>query len=256
MISGNANPKIGPYYEKKVLLSVVIPTLHEYENLLSLVPELIHVLNSSKDVNNSYEIIIVDDESEKRTLELISSFEEQDKIVYLPSSKKRGLAQSALEGFSIAKGIIVVLMDGDCSHNPRDIPKLLDPILRGNSDMVVGSRYTKGGSTSSWSMLRKTISKLAAYLAKPISGLNDSGSGFFAFRKDQIELDQIKPISWKVGLEICSRYPDKISEVPIHFKNRELGKSKLNFRNCFDFLRHVLLLYLGNISWLRSVSRN
>ena len=180
MTSKNTQTKINTWenspQEEDLDLSIVIPTLREFDNLQIIIPKLLKTLNNLK---LKFEIIIVDDESETRTLNLITSYNRDSNIILLANAKRRGLAQSALEGFKTAKGKIILLMDGDESHNPNDIGRVIFPITNGDSKISVGSRYLTQSKIVGWTLPRIVISKASAILAKPVCGLSDPGSGFF-----------------------------------------------------------------------------
>lgn len=224
-------------------VSIIIPTLNEYDNLKLLLPEIANSLSQTTLTDGQFEIIIVDDEAQDKTKTLLEDLKKNINITYLPSPNKRGLQFAAIEGFRVAKGKILILMDGDGSHQASDLTKLISPILNNESNFVVGSRYIKGGNTENWPILRKAISKINALISKPLTGLNDSGSGFLAFRKGSLNLEELETNSWKLCLNIYAKNKGSIKEVPIVFKNRNFGESKLRLTDCLDYLRHLIKLY-------------
>ena len=138
-------------------------------------------------------------------------------------------------------------MDADLSHPPEKIPLMLAILDQPNIDIVIGSRYVKGGSVDhKWPFIRKLTSRVAALLAKIvlINNVKDPLSGFLAVRKNTfVAGDPLTPIGWKIGLELMVKCRCKnIREIPIHFSQRRHGKSKLNFRISMDYLRHVMKL--------------
>lgn len=240
----NLKPVQTEKYSGGLLLSIVIPTLDEFENLQVLLPQLVNEINQNETIKYSYEIIVVDDETRPETVQLIDRLKQSYNIKILPNDRKRGLAASAMEGFIASQGAIVLLMDGDGSHDPKHLTKMLNPILEGDATITVGSRYIKEGIIEKWPLKRHLISKICAILSRPLTGINDSGSGFFAFKKNCIDFAKVKPKSWKIGMEIFTKFPNKLREVPIVFVDRKFGESKFSIETGLIFSRHLAGLYL------------
>ena len=156
---------------------------------------------------------------------------------------ERGLSSAVIRGFKEAKGDFLACMDADLSHPPEAIPRLLAPLLRESKvDMVLGSRYVPGaGTDEDWGVIRWLNSKIATVMAKPFTKVKDPMSGFFALpRKVYEKRASLNPIGYKIGLEIMVKCHCKnVVEVPIHFSNRRLGASKLNFREQVNYLKHL-----------------
>ncbi len=188
-----------------------------------------------------FEIIIVDDGSFDGTREIV-------KTVTLPwpvkliERNKRGLATAVLEGFKNAKGEILGVMDADLSHPPALIPKMLDELK--TSELVIGSRHVAGGGVENWPFARKIFSLFATWLAYPLSrGVKDPLSGFFFIKKSTL-CANLTPIGYKILLEIIVKCaPRKIIEIPYVFRNRSVGKSKMNLKVTLDYFRHLFMLY-------------
>jgi dolichol-phosphate mannosyltransferase len=224
-------------------ISIVIPTYEEQENIPILLGRIFKVLQINRIRG---EIIIVDDNSQDGTIDEINKYP----VKLIVRKKERGLALSCMEGFKFSQGEIIVVMDADLQHPPERIPALIDTIKNG-SDIAIGSRYVEGGSPRNWGWGRKIISKGASILAgvffSRIQDIKDKGSGFFAFKKEVIQGIQLKPIGYKILLEIlvCGRY-DKIQEVGFEFGQRIAGRSKLGPRIIFFYIFHLMrLLRLG-----------
>lgn len=235
-----------------MIVSIVIPTLHEYENLKQLLPQIAKVLESHPQIRKAFEIIIADDDADTHTEELMKTFNPACNIQYLPSKGRRGLARAVLDGFESAQGSILLVMDGDGSHQANDIPFLLKPILEGDAVFTIGSRYIEKGTVKNWPLQRHVFSKFCALITQPITGLKDSMSGFFAFKRNAIDITSIKPNSWKISLELCRLYRGVATEVPITFTDRAHGKSKLSLEVlCSCFIHVIRLYYTAGRNWFK-----
>ncbi|MDD4874080.1 MAG: GtrA family protein, partial [Dehalococcoidales bacterium] len=140
----------------------------------------------------------------------------------------------------------IVVMDADLQHPPEIVPSLLEAINDG-ADIVIGSRYVKGGGCEGWSLLRKIISKGAAFISHlflpSTRKVKDPMSGFFVIKRGVIAGANLNPSGFKILLEILMMGKWKSSvEVPFMFVTRERGESKLNARQQLDYLKHVYSL--------------
>jgi dolichol-phosphate mannosyltransferase len=137
-------------------------------------------------------------------------------------------------------------MDGDFSHPPQIIPSIIEALQDSNCDIVVASRYIKGGSIIGWPFKRRLMSKGATKIAQYGLGIEvkDPVSGFFAFRRDIIDGIKFDAIGYKMLLEILVKKKGaRVKEVPYTFTNRSVGVSKLDTEVMFDYLRAVIRLY-------------
>ena len=158
---------------------------------------------------------------------------------------ERGLATAVLEGFSRAKAPVLVVMDADLSHMPAAIPIFFKAIQQG-AEFVFGSRYLPGGGTDDkWTFYRYLNSKVASILARPLVAVSDPMSGFFALPRSLLDrCRDLSPIGYKIGLEILVKCkPLKIEEVPIYFRTRVVGESKLTIKQQLLYLVHLRRLY-------------
>ena len=234
--------------ENNAQISIIIPTYNESQNILQ-------ILKSIKDnlpKNFVTQAIVVDDNSPDGTGKLVEDYLKNIKkmadytIEIIHRKAKDGLGSAILKGIQHAKGDTIVVMDCDFSHPPHIIPKLIESIKKYQYDIVVASRYIKGGKIQGWSLKRKTMSKFATLIAKKGLGINthDPMSGFFAFKRNIIKGLNIDAIGYKFLLEILVKTKDvSIKEIPYTFQNRELGSSKLSIRTIFDYYRSVWKLY-------------
>ncbi len=154
------------------------------------------------------------------------------------------LSRAVLQGIAHGRHDRVVVMDADLSHPPERIPDLLAGLDAG-CDMVVGSRYLAGASTAGdWGWARVLNSRLATLLAAPLTACSDPMSGFFAVdRRALPDRAALRPVGYKVALELMVRGRLRVGEVPIAFDDRRRGRSKLGWRQRLDYLRHLARLY-------------
>jgi dolichol-phosphate mannosyltransferase len=214
------------------VISLVIPTLNEAENIGPLLDRL-GCCEPRAD-----EIIFVDDRSSDGTRERVRAFARESTVRLIErESPAFGLSGAILAGADAATGDWLVVMDADLSHPPERIGELLRPLLEGSADMVIGSRYVRGGSTPGWPVWRKVLSRLAAAFAYPITGVHDSMSGFFAMpRKLLLELAPAAT-GFKIAFEVLAqgRRNLQVVEIPIVFRDRTRGVSKMSFGVAFVF---------------------
>ncbi len=219
-------------------LSIVIPTYNEKDNLQTLLSRIFSVFDKN-DIKG--EVIIVDDSSPDGTGALAEKLREKYKrLRVIHRKEKLGLSSAVLDGFKASKGDVLGVMDADLSHPPEIIPKMFEEI-KNDADFVIGSRYVKGGKIVGWSFYRKAVSKVATFLARPITKIKDPMSGFFLIKKVCLEGIKFNPKGFKICLELVAKAKyDKIIELPIKFTNRKEGKSKANIREYYNYLVHIL----------------
>lgn len=222
------------------MISIIIPTYNEADNLEPLVSKIHRIL---EDVNIDYEIIVVDDNSPDNTAQLAHILSESYPIKVNVRKKDRGLSKSVVAGFNLAKGEICVVMDADLSHPAEKIPHMMRPILENRCDVTVGSRYMQGGGFENLPFHRKMTSRIAGYMAKGITSLSDPTSGFMAIRKSMIDQIDIDPLGWKIVLEVVVKAEPRIKEIPILFSERKKGKSKLGIKAQLEYIHHLGKLY-------------
>jgi len=197
------------------------------------------------------EIIVVDDNSPDGTGKVVEEYAKKSKAWSYPvqvirRENKRGLSSAILTGIQHSKGEAVVVMDSDLSHPPQTIPKMMEELHSSDCDIVVASRYVKGGSISGWPFKRKLISKGATKIAQHGLGIRikDPMSGFFAFRRHIITNIKFDAIGYKMLLEILVKAKGaKVKEIPYAFIDRKSGSSKLDVSVGFDYLKSLWRLY-------------
>ncbi|PYL67714.1 MAG: hypothetical protein DMF28_08525 [Verrucomicrobia bacterium] len=162
-------------------VSIIVPTLNEEENIAPLVAQITACAVPFR------EILFVDDYSTDATREEIRALEGSLPIRLIEQNGAEfGLASAIMSGARAAEGEILLVMDADLSHPPERIKDLLAPLFAGTADLVVGSRYVKGGSTPGWPVWRRIMSRAGAALAYPLTGLHDSMCGFFAIGRSRL----------------------------------------------------------------------
>lgn len=225
--------------EKQTVLSLIVPTYNESENIRELVNRLETALNST-----GFELIIVDDNSLDGTDQIVRELnDEYGNIKFLQRSGKLGLSSAVLHGFRSADTDILVVMDADMQHPPEILPKMYSKFIEGY-DLVVASRYVDGGKVEGWTIRRMLVSKVATFLAHVLSPktrhVEDVMSGCFMVRRSAIEGINLNPIGFKILLEILSKCElDLIAEVPYTFKNRRNGESNFNPREMLNYMAHL-----------------
>ena len=210
---------------------IVVPTYNEAENIVPLIDEILSIV---PDVN----ILVVDDSSPDGTGDLVAGITAKDKRVsLLTRNAKEGLGRAYIAGFKRALSLgyqVILQMDSDFSHQPRHLPAFFDAIRE--YDVVLGSRYMKGGETDGWPLRRRLLSKGGNLYARLILGLpySDLTGGFKCFRAEvlrAIDLDSVTAQGYGFQMEMTYRVHKlgfRIHEIPIVFPDRLRGESKLS----------------------------
>ena len=226
--------------ERASSVSIVIPTLNEEENIEPLISQI------TACAVPFVEILFVDDHSTDNTRGKIHDLARTQPIRLIEQDGADiGLAGAIMSGAHAAKGEILLVMDADLSHPPDRINELLAPLFADAADLVVGSRYVTGGSTPGWPIWRRIVSRTGAALAYPLTGLHDSMCGFFAIGRSRL-LDLAPQTSgFKIVFETMVRAGGtlRVREIPIAFRERVRGKSKMSLGVALGFF----------LRWLRAI---
>jgi dolichol-phosphate mannosyltransferase len=237
-----------PAFDNSV--SIIIPTRNEAENVAPLVAQIVDRPVALQ------EILFVDDSSDG-TRDVIQSLAASHSVRLIEQDRGRpGLAGAVMCGAEAAKGTFLLIMDADLSHPPDQIDALLAPLSAGKADMVIGSRYVPGGLTPGWPLLRRLLSRAGAAVAYPLTGVHDSMANFFAIHRCQL-LEIAPPSnSGRIAFELLTRArpPLRVLEIPIVFRDRERGSSKMSVGIAFRCL-YWWLLAVSRRVFLRA-SRN
>ncbi len=223
-------------------VTVIVPTYQEVESIPFLIERLAAVRNQS---GLELDVLLMDDDSRDGSAEVVEKLA-LPWVQLVTRTSNRGLSQAVLDGLRRATGELVCVMDADLSHPPEVLPKMIAE-LKADADFVVGSRFAKGGTTDDdWGIFRWLNSRVATLLAWPLTTIADPMSGFFMLRRATFEAGKgYNPIGYKIGLELLVKCNcRKVVEVPIHFADRRLGKSKLSLGEQLRYLQHIRRLYI------------
>jgi dolichol-phosphate mannosyltransferase len=223
-------------------IAIIVPTLEEVDNIVPLVEQI-------EQTNLPFgEIIFVDDGSMDGTRQRIRALATAHPVRLIErNGTERGLAGAIIAGANGSSADIFVVMDADLSHPPAKIASLLQPVLANEADLVVGSRYIPGGATPGWPAWRRFLSRVASALAYPLTGVHDSMGGFFAIRRECLLQFASQAAGFKIVFEtiVRGRKTLRVREVPIVFRDRARGMSKMSFAQAMRFA----------LSWLRAIGR-
>lgn len=224
---------------------VIIPTYNEIENMKALLPVLMKL-------KQQFDVLVVDDSSPDGTAKFVEEFAKTEPRVHvLVRAAKQGLGKAYLAGFDwgLKKGYDVLTeMDADFSHAPHHLDEIL--ALIDSHDVVIGSRYVKGGGTVNWGILRKIISRGGSLYSRIILGypLRDWTGGFNCWRKEVLEkinLSGIRSNGYSFQIELkykALKNGYKIHEAPIIFEDRRVGQSKMSLKIVLEAFYKVWLI--------------
>jgi dolichol-phosphate mannosyltransferase len=231
---------------ESVEFSLVVPTRNESHNLAELIARLKPVLASQ--TGDSYEIIVVDDDSPDGTWQVAAAMAAQDDhLIALRRVNERGLATAVVRGWQAAHGKLLGVIDGDLQHPPEVTAQLIAAMRKG-ADLAVASREAEGGGTSDWSFLRLLISRgsrvLGRILLPGVLGLvSDPMTGFFVIRRTAMENVVLAPCGYKILVELLVRARiRRVVEVGYVFRSRQRGQSKASLKVFVDYLHHLVRL--------------
>ena len=220
-------------------VSVVVPTRNEAGNIKPLLAGLDRVLRGV-----AYEVVFVDDSDDVDTVATLEATASDDgRVRFEHREAPDGLAGAVMRGFQLARGSVIVVMDADLQHPPDVLATLLARVNAG-FDLVVGSRFVRGGDDGGLDPVRKLVSFTARASIWAALGrarrLHDPTSGCFAIRRAIAQQAPYRATGWKVLLEVLPLVePERIGEVPLCFGTRRSGQSKLSGRQAVDLYRQL-----------------
>ncbi len=226
---------------------IVLPTYDEAENIEPISAAILEALPAAT-------LLVVDDDSPDGTGRLADALAATDpRIRVRHRALKQGLGRAYLDGFTLALAggaTTIVQMDADFSHDPAALPDLVAPIAAGGADLVIGSRYTKGGGVVDWGLGRRVVSRGGSVFARVVLGLgqNDLTGGFKAWRADTlaaVPFDGVHAGGYVFQIEMtfrADRSGARIRETPIVFRDRRVGQSKMSRRIVVEALVVVVQL--------------
>lgn len=231
--------------QKTSKVTIILPTYREEENISEIITNIEGLgLNAT--------ILVIDDSSPDKTEDKVKELQQKyGNITFLKRPHKMGLGTAITDGFNFLLSLqdppdYIITMDADRSHNPNDIPKLLEKARDGN-DLVIGSRYCKGGKIKGWKKTRLIISKTANKIAHAIIKLpiSDYTSGYRCYSKNYIKkaISQLHSQTYEIQIETLRQAKlqgSSVSEIPITFENRKKGKSKLTTNEIATFFKYIL----------------
>lgn len=226
-------------------VAILLPTYCEAENVENLISTI-----GNLGINPT--ILVIDDSSPDGTGNIIKELQKNRRnIILLSRPHKAGLGTAITSGFRFILSQPnppdhIITMDADYSHNPQDIPRLLQQAKEGY-DVVVGSRYRQGGEVKGWNLTRIIISKIANKIAAQLVALriNDFTSGFRCYSKPYIQkvLQNLHSQTYEIQIETLRQahiQNAKVTEIPITFTSRKKGKSKLTINEIMSFFLYLL----------------
>ena len=230
---------------------VIIPTYNEIENINLIIPAVL-------ELETNFHVLIVDDNSPDGTAEEVKNWQlkHPNKVYMLQRKGKLGLGTAYIAGFKFAldKGYEYIFeMDADFSHNPKDLLRLFKACKEG-ADLSIGSRYVKGGGLENWPLDRKLLSFGASIYVRFITWMmiKDPTAGFVCYTNKVLstfDLNKIRFIGYAFQIEMkYSAWKNgfKLVELPIIFKDRELGHSKMNSNIVSEAMKGVISMrWLG-----------
>ncbi|MEC4806299.1 MAG: glycosyltransferase [Jaaginema sp. PMC 1079.18] len=231
---------------KVILLSLIIPTYQESENI----PIIVHKLSSLLDavIRDRYELIIVDDNSPDRTWEVAQSLiPKYPQLRVMRREQERGLSTAVIRGWQAAEGEILGVIDADLQHPPETLLKLYREMEQG-ADLAVASRHVEEGGVSDWSIIRRFLSRGAQVIGLMIlpgvvGRVSDPMSGYFMVRRDAIVGKVMNPVGYKILIEVLGRGNIRwIGEAGYVFQERQEGESKVTAKQYVEYIQHLLRL--------------
>ena len=253
---GTARQLAAGLLHRAPLLSVVVPTFNERDNIAPLVARLHDSLRGL-----DWEVVFVDDDSPDGTAEAVREIAAVDpRVRCLQRIGRRGLSSACIEGMLSSSAPYLAVMDGDLQHDERLLPAMLLALQGEPLDVVVGSRHVEGGGLGAFGARRIAISRLATWVSHLVvpATLRDPMSGFFAIRRDAF-MDSVRHLSamgFKILVDLfaSSPRPLRFRELPFTFRERVAGQSKLDTQVAWDYGMLLLDKLVGHVVPVRFIA--
>jgi len=258
-VPGLPTPALSPVADATqapIELSIVVPTFCEHDNIVPLVEWVREALPGV-----AWEMIFVDDNSDDGTARRVWEIGRTERRVRcLRRVGRRGLSSACIEGMLSSGAPYFAVMDADLQHDPALLAEMLATLRRGETDLVIASRYMPGGSVGDLNRGRVRISSFATRLARLITRqpVSDPMSGYFMLRRDVFEaaLDRLSSLGFKILLDLIASSPTplRLAEVPLQFGKRHSGQSKLSTNVAWEFLLLIVDKLFGRYVPVRFVA--
>lgn len=237
------------------MLSVILPTYEERENLAVLLPRLGEV---GAQLGEPLEALVVDGGSQDGTAAYARELVGRVVPGRVIEHTEGGLMQAVREGIQAATGDLIAVMDADASHPPELLPVLVRAV-RSGAQVAIASRYVPGGRIVGWPWSRRILSRLGTLLARPLVDVADATSGYFVVEARFVKPLTLRADGFKVLLQLLAEAPiTRVHEVPYEFRNRLAGSSKLSPQVLWAYARQLARLYarLGRGAGSRGLLRS
>ncbi len=232
---------------------VIIPTFNECDNIQA-------VLEAVFAQESGFHVLVIDDGSPDGTADLVRAAQVQypDRLFLECRTGKLGLGTAYIHGFKwgLARDYAYIFeMDADFSHDPKDLPLLLNACMLYDADLAIGSRYSNGVNVVNWPMARVLLSFFASKYVRFITGMpiHDTTAGFKCYRREvleSIDFEKIRFVGYAFQIEMKFRAWQKgfhLTEVPVIFTDRKLGQSKMSSGIIREAVFGVILLKITSI---------
>jgi dolichol-phosphate mannosyltransferase len=242
--------------ENTLQFSLIIPTYNESGNIERMIAILTELLDTF--IPGNYELIVVDDASPDGTAARAQALmSRHSQLQVMCRQQERGLSSAVVRGWQCARGEILGVIDGDLQHPPETLIQLLTKMQQG-ADLAVASRHVEGGGVSTWRLMRRFLSRGAQLLGllilpNVVGRISDPMSGYFLVRRSAIANCELSPTGYKILLEALGRGAiHRIAEVGYVFQERQVGESKVTWKQSVEYIAHLLhLRSRGRISRLK-----
>ncbi|MFA5049581.1 MAG: glycosyltransferase family 2 protein [Candidatus Micrarchaeia archaeon] len=235
-----------------IQLSIIIPTWDEEGNIENTINSI--ALTLEKD-NLAYEILIVDDNSSDKTIEIVNKLSQKNSNIRLIRHQPpRSFGYSIRDGIQLSNGELIVIMMADLSDDPRYLKEMYFKYKEGNS-VIVGSRFLKGSKVDSYPFLKMISNRLfnLAVMVGFFTNINDTSNNFKAFDSRKAKKIKLECKSFEVGAELMLKMlikGEKITQIPVSWTDRTKGEAKFKLKNTFLkyfllFLKMLKLKYTG-----------